>query len=68
MDNQWSHTLLLGCQDVHEHYKLAEEKWILLDLIHEVLEAAAKVQETFSAECYPTIWRILPACEELLAD
>jgi hypothetical protein len=32
------------------------------------LQGAAKIQETFSAEYYPTIWRILPAYEELLAE
>ncbi|KAG2739437.1 hypothetical protein P692DRAFT_20755601, partial [Suillus brevipes Sb2] len=28
---------------------------------------AAKVQETFAAEYYPKIWRILPSYEDLLA-
>ncbi|OJA08609.1 hypothetical protein AZE42_09793 [Rhizopogon vesiculosus] len=55
-------------QPKYESYKLSEREWTLLDLIHKVLEAAVKVQEMFSAEYYPTIWQILPAYEELLAD
>ncbi|KAG1802801.1 uncharacterized protein HD556DRAFT_1206934, partial [Suillus plorans] len=55
-------------QPKYEKYKLSKEEWKLLTLIHEVLAEAAKVQEMFSAEYYPTIWQILPSYEYLLAQ
>ncbi|KAG1818336.1 hypothetical protein EV424DRAFT_1556667 [Suillus variegatus] len=55
-------------QPKYEKYKPSEEEWKLLTLIHEVLVEAAKVQEMFSAEYYPTIWQILPSYKYLLAQ
>lgn len=38
---------------------------ILTDI--DVRQAAAEVQEAFSAEYYPTIWRVLPLYEDFIA-
>ena len=66
---------------IYSSYKLSEEEWELLSLIQQVLavhyivdlihhhyfQAAAEVQEAFSAEYYSTIWQVLPLYEDFIS-
>ena len=54
-------------QPKYRSYKFEEAEWETLTLIKKVLQVAADIQEEFSAEYYPTVWRILPLYEQFLA-
>ncbi|CAL1714259.1 unnamed protein product [Somion occarium] len=47
-------------------YRLSSEEWKFIELIHEVLKEASKVQETFSSESVPTLWLVLPVYEQFI--
>jgi hypothetical protein len=54
-------------QPKYRSYKFEEAEWATLALIKKVLQVAADIQEEFSAEYYPTVWRILPLYEQFLS-
>ncbi|KAG2123483.1 hypothetical protein DEU56DRAFT_49781 [Suillus clintonianus] len=53
-------------QRKYASYRVSDTEWDLLTMIRKVLAAAADVQEAFSAEYYPTVWRILPLYEDFI--
>jgi regulator of sigma D len=54
-------------QPKYRSYKFTDTEWQMLVLIKKVLQVAADIQEEFSAEYYPTVWRIFPLYEQFLA-
>ncbi|KAG0695466.1 hypothetical protein DFH29DRAFT_1005444 [Suillus ampliporus] len=55
-------------QQKYASYRVSETEWDLLAMILKVLAAAANVQEAFSAEYYPTVWRILPLYKDFITQ
>ncbi|KAG1834972.1 hypothetical protein DFJ58DRAFT_847502 [Suillus subalutaceus] len=53
-------------QRKYASYRVSDTEWDLLTMIRKVFAAAADVQEAFSAEYYPTIWRILPLYKDFI--
>nr|GAT45730.1 predicted protein [Mycena chlorophos] len=49
-------------------YRISRDKWTKLEIIKEVLREIYDVTQTFSIERSPTIWRILPTFEFLIAQ
>jgi len=47
-------------------YQLSKKDWDRLEVIHEVLREPSNVQQTFSSERTPTVWRIIPSLEFLI--
>ncbi|GJE88702.1 hAT transposon family protein [Phanerochaete sordida] len=49
-------------------YRLEPEEWDLMKLIYKVLDEAAIVQNHFSSETIPTVWRVLPLYESFMRE
>jgi hypothetical protein len=63
--DEWD--LLALIQQVLAVFILPFNHIILVLTVVDVHQAAAEVQEAFSAEYYPTIWRVLPLYEDFIA-
>ncbi|GBE77502.1 hypothetical protein SCP_0103770 [Sparassis crispa] len=50
----------------YSYYRLLSEDWNHVQLITEVLHAASLVQELFSSETVPCVWRILSGYEKFI--
>ncbi|KAG6806576.1 hypothetical protein H0H92_010774, partial [Tricholoma furcatifolium] len=50
----------------YSDFQLTKRDWDKLQVLHEVLREPANVQQTFSSERAPTVWRIIPSLEFLI--
>ncbi|KAG6823929.1 hypothetical protein H0H92_008583 [Tricholoma furcatifolium] len=48
-------------------FKLLDDDWVRVVDMKEILEDANNIQQVFSSEKEPTLWRALPALEKLLS-
>ncbi|KAK2461047.1 hypothetical protein APHAL10511_006936 [Amanita phalloides] len=51
---------------LYADFQLSKKDWDRLEVIQDVLREPSDVQQTFSKECDPTVWHIIPSLEFLI--